>query len=217
MTDVEITATHAVNATLSDRITIVVLPTQTRQQFRDWYEKEAADTQWLNELPCLHAQLRDPVSQNGPYGDPEPDKPNEWDEPVSEGTAFGIWPNHYHRGATYEMRSIETPGGHGHQATYDSNGRLITDANCPLIGPEGSPCIAAGSADKSHPSNLVFENHRDNDVTPFVQAAQLDGNPVTGTVNLTGPLTVVGEYIQMYFKVRPTLVRSPLGRGVCGQ
>jgi hypothetical protein len=200
------------------------LPKSTEVAFKDWYEGEIVDTTWLAELPCVHPQLPGPFdgsSGNPTYGDPEPAAPDEWDEPISTGTSYGVvWPNYYHWGATYEMRSARTAGGHGHQATYNANGQLITDSNCPVIGPKDFPCVSAGSADKSHYSNVLFDSHLDNDVLPFIRAAQLDGNPVNRTgpaTDLTRPLIRVGENIQKYFKVRPTVARLPSGRGVCGQ
>jgi hypothetical protein len=146
-----------------------LLPSNAMAELNRWYSREEANRGWPTSLHCVHPRL--------PPGDgdrdPEPGPPELWEQPTA--------PSNYHWGATFEMRSKETPGGHGHQVTYDANGRLITDSNCPVIGPSGFPCISAGTADRSHPSNYVLETHYRNDVPQFILAAQLDGNPVEGT------------------------------------
>jgi hypothetical protein len=70
------------------------------------------------------------------------------------------------------MFSKAIPGGHGNQACYDMNGILIETT------------IAAGRAKKFAPvaseysNRFSHENHNEEDITPFIRAAQLDGNPV---------------------------------------
>lgn len=108
--------------------------------------------------------------------------------------------------AAWEMRSKPDADGHGHQATYDNAGSLITST------------IAAGTADKVSPGSWYDKrtaNHRNIDVIPYIMALQLDGNPVWAD-NLTGlirnivpsrldrPCIYVGTETEEYLRLRPT-------------
>jgi hypothetical protein len=170
----------------SDEFTLILLPVGTREHFLSWYEHERTDLEWLSLLPPVYSAL-------GP-GQSNP-------EPANCTTRY--WENvhrldsNFHPGGAYEMRSrpIES---HGHQAVYDSAGRLIRE------GP------GAGSADKGAPVFWTFGliKHRDRDVRPYIWAAQLDGNPVNPTWlfrNLDSPLLRTGENIRRYQSVRPAL------------
>lgn len=109
-----------------------------------------------------------------------------------------------HHNAVYEMRSAPIAGGHGHQATYDANGNLIRAT------------IAAGTADKVSPTSLgAKRRHRQYDVHPYLDALQLDGNPVlpsnatglmTETVpsRLNAPCLYQGSFTDSYLFCRPT-------------
>ena len=107
--------------------------------------------------------------------------------------------NQFHPGGVFEMRSLTTTHGHGHQAVYGTDRRLIRE------GP------GRGSADKSAPGYPGFGilRHVSWDVRPFVWAAQLDGNPVNPKLfyeDLDARLIRAGEHIDRYFSVRPALV-----------
>ena len=102
------------------------------------------------------------------------------------------------------MRSVPVgAAGHGHQATYDTNGVLITDA------------IAAGTADIFAPyySNGMIRpslKHRDEDVMPFIASLQLDGNPVAPDSldipqNFNRPCIYKGQSAEQYISKRPVL------------
>ncbi len=129
--------------------------------------------------------------------DPEPGAPRLW------GTPHAI--NSYlHHDAKFEMRSVPVgDAGHGHQATYDTNGVLIADA------------IAAGTADIFAPYNasgmLRFGTiHREEDVLPFILSLQLDGNPVKPNVvaiptNLNRPCIYQGSCVDAYISLRPII------------
>jgi len=155
---------------------------------------------WLDELPAVYSHI------NIVNGAPEdPGSPNccpSWNEPTN-------LRSNSHPGAWFEMRARPTPGGHGHQATYDENGQLIRSG------------LAAGSADMSHISNLLVTDpntHFHCDVEPFVWAAQLDANPavlrkdddptclpvIPACYDLTEPLLHRGENLEKYLKDRPT-------------
>jgi hypothetical protein len=183
----------------SDEFSLIVLPASTREHFSSWYEHEGADLAWLSLLPPVYSSLGPGLSN------PEP-----------RNCATQYWENvhkldsNFHPGGAYEMRSRPVGEGHGHQAVYDSAGRLIQD------GP------GAGSADKGAPIFWAFGliKHRDRDVRPYIWAAQLDGNPVNPTWlfrNLDRPLLRHGENIKRYQSVRPALWgRSPeVAAGTC--
>ena len=82
--------------------------------FDEWLELEKQDTSWLNEI---RKDRRCPQNMNqctGPM----------WEE-IDRG-AIGrakVW--WFHRGATFEVRSTPTAGGHTNQCTYDEQGQLI--------------------------------------------------------------------------------------------
>ena len=64
-----------------------------------------------------------------------------------------------HHSACWEMRSKPDADGHGHQATYDADGKLITDS------------IMAGTADMFSPTGVIFgktNSHRLYDVLPYL-------------------------------------------------
>jgi hypothetical protein len=112
-----------------------------------------------------------------------------------------------HPKAVYELRASSLFNEHGHQATYDAQGNIITES------------IKAGTADFSTPYPVIIGwrpiNHRENDVHPYIRALQLDGNPVlpidkSGGVsisfprNLNRPPLRVGPFTQQYLDRRPT-------------
>jgi len=111
--------------------------------------------------------------------------------------------NYFHPGAVWEMRSYPVAGGHGHQACYDANGILIRSG------------VAAGTADFVSTVNsagliVPSEGHRNEDVWPFIRAAQLDGNPclpnrVWAPTNFKRPMIYQGPCLDMYLQVRPPL------------
>lgn len=77
------------------------------------------------------------------------------------------------------------------------------------LGTGELPFVAAGTADRSHWSNMVgATSHAELDVLPFIRACQLDGNAVTGTWlnrNLTRPIMHSETYVGKYLEVRPVL------------
>jgi uncharacterized protein (DUF2141 family) len=184
-----------------DRIIVTVVPISTVQDYDAWFLQWSANTGWLAELPATYSSLA------GGTGDPEP---GACTNQLWENTVGNV--NYYHPGATFELRSEETSGGHGHQACYTNGGAFISSG------------VAAGSADRSHYSNLIpfSTSHRILDVLPFVSAAQLDGNPVSANdlfpTNLDRPMMYEGVRLQQYLQVRPAVAnnKSPLTAGICG-
>ncbi len=202
---------HARNPLLSDRLFVMALGRGTRDAFDEWYGHESLSTQWLQQLPPPPARLLLDASTGEPT-----QVPDGW-ELCSPSSYCPAWPNRFHPGAVYQIRSRYVPGGHGHQATYDDEGQMITDAHCTVTGPAGFPCVAAGSADRSHPDLALGSAHLETDVLPFLWAAQLDGNPVMGwpanllPLDLTSPLVRVGDHLRRYFQMRPTLPTGTTG------
>ena len=192
---VTVTGTSAANPTLSDTIAIILVPKQTEDEFKRWYAREAQDTSWFAELPCLPPTFQSSINAG-------------WEK--SPGSEM----NNYHPGAKNDRRSPRTPTGHGHQATYDENAKLIVSANCPMTIPDGVTCISAGTADKVSPTTSKIQ-HKENDVIPFVWAAQLDSNPLETIflgLDLSAPPIRFGEHLSQYFQIRPTIAKPA---GVC--
>ena len=98
----------------------------------------------------------------------------------------------------------------GHQATYDSSGSIIASG------------LGAGTADRVSP-NVDRTDHREQDVKPFIWAAQLDANPVEGTMplfldipfDLTHPLMHRGGKLDKYLELRPIQATPSLKPDTC--
>ena len=158
---------------------------------------------WLQTLPPPFESIEIRVSTNT-FGsvstnaiDPNPKgSPRLWRKPEKINSYF-------HPGAAWEMRSYPVAGGHGHQACYDKNGILIRSG------------VSAGTADFVSTVNssgriMPSVGHRNEDVWPFIRAAQLDGNPclpnsVTVPTDFKRPMMFQGSHLDMYLKVRPPL------------
>jgi len=197
--DYEVHVTVKNSSTICDRLILVVVPTSTDQAHDDWVTAWSANTAWLAELPAAYSSL---AAGNA---NPEPGTctPQYWENSVA---TLG---SYFHPGAALEMRSDETPGGHGHQACYTGAGGLITSG------------VAAGTADSHHKSDIITPSHRTEDVLPFVRAAQLDGNPVWVNdllpFDLNRPMIYEGSHLQQYLQLRPPIPNSKplLTPGMC--
>lgn len=201
--DYEVHVTVKDSSTICDRLILVIVPTSTEQAHNDWVTTWSANTAWLAELPAAYGSITFDTS-----GDPEDPEPgtctNEyWEDSVATLDSY------FHPGATYETRSEETPGGHGHQACYTGPGGIITSG------------VAAGTADSHHKSDIITPSHRTEDVLPFVRAAQLDGNPVWVNdlfpFDLNRPMMYEGSHLQQYLQLRPPIPNSKplLTPGTC--
>ena len=166
-----------------------VVPERTKRDHENWVATWAYNMAWLAELPAAYSAL----GLNNT--DPEPGNctTQHWEEPTPIDS-------YYHPGAAFEMRSIQTPHGHGHQACYDNEGNLIRTG------------VSAGTADNRHYSNYIEPSHVSEDVLPFVRAAQLDGNPVWVNnlvpTNLNRPMMHNGSHLQQYLNLRPPIPNS---------
>jgi hypothetical protein len=182
-----------------DRLWITVLNPKTRTEFASWVNNNATNAAWLAQLPKPPSKINVdslgnaslPSAASTSWNAPEPFPANSYMHPK----------------AVYELRSNAISGGHGHQATYDADGNLITTS------------IKAGTADYASPANkrhlIRIGEHREEDVKPYIRALQLDGNPVfpinnSGekstfwTRNLSRPPLRVGPFTQQYLERRPT-------------
>lgn len=195
---------------VQDRLIVVIYDEQTQQAYNatpgGWCATYAPPFTWVALLPPVYSALNAP-----PNRDPEPPncEPGQWRNDVDPLS------NNYHYGAAFEMRSRETPGGHGHQACYTSGGALIV--------PDGTEeaLASCGTADFEHVSDIWGgSTHASEDAEPFIRAAQLDGNPVEGEgwgdcERLTHPLIRVGTNLQAYFVRRPPHTGTSVPAGQC--
>ena len=152
-----------------DHLWIVVYSTRSKEQYDKWKNSETNLT-WTTMLPKPFASLGIATNSMG-HVKPVGTNAVAWKKPESMGSS-----SYMHHNAVTEMRSFAVSGGHGHQATYDDAGCLIVQT------------IAAGTSDKVSPASLwdgSITEHRNQDVTPYIRALQIDGNPIL-TDNATG-------------------------------
>ncbi|MGD9611793.1 MAG: hypothetical protein AB7V22_02705 [Kiritimatiellia bacterium] len=201
--DYEVHVTDKDMSTICDRLILVIVPTSTEQAHNDWVTTWSANTAWLAELPAAYSS----ITFNA-FGDPEYPEPGTCTNEYWEGSVEPL-DSYYHPGATFQMRSEETPGGHGHQVCYTGAGAIITSG------------VAAGTADSHHHSDYWPPSHVTVDVLPFVRAAQLDGNPVFVNdlvpTNFNRPMMYEGAHLQQYLQLRPPMPNSKplLTPGTC--
>ena len=171
---------------LLDTMVLTVFAPEEKTLFSAWRETYA-DTGWAKSLP--QPPRREPARQTA-----------SWYAPGTPGA-------YMHHDAAKDMRSKPVSGGHGHQATYDHAGMLITNGT-----------IAAGTADFVSPESMwngTQQAHREQDVKPYIWALHLDGNPgrpdnTTGLATslvpsrLSRPCIYQGEYIEHYMELRPS-------------
>ncbi len=180
-----------------DRLWIVVLAPETRTNFNNWVSENTTNSTWLSLLPKPPSKL---TITSGLVSLPSAASSN-WNPPEIFSTN-----NFMHPKAVYELRSKPVSGGHGHQATYDAQGNLITES------------IKAGTADIASPSERRklgrVSTHKYEDVHPYIRALQLDGNPIhpdnaLGIItkfaprNLSRPPLRVGPFTEQYLQLRP--------------
>ena len=173
-----------------DMLWITVYSVVDFEEYNNWVIAELnRGTNWLTLLPPVYETMNDIGESN-----------INWNKVTT------ITPKSYmHHNAVYESRSYPVEEGHGHQATYDSNGNLIRSG------------IAAGSADYSSPNGVISTlTHKNLDVFPFIRAAQIDGNPIRPTnetdllvklvpTRFTRPCVFQGTNLNTYFNYRPSL------------
>ena len=170
-----------------DTMVLTIYSPNDATEFATWYTRNLSSWQWTLDLP--------PPPPHLPSGATE-----AWHAPETPGRFM-------HHDAVYELRSKPINGGHGHQATYDGNGQLITST------------IAAGTADFAAPESVIegtVQMHRNEDVYPYIRALHLDGNPglpdngagwMTKTIpcRLSLPCIYQGRNVNDYISLRPTL------------
>jgi hypothetical protein len=170
-----------------DRLLITIVSMETKALFDEWYENESsvAGLAWLGELPAMPEFL-----QVNPLTAPDAAFPQRrYHDPEQVDTFL-------HPDARYELRSLDTAGGYGHQVCFDKNGGLILSS------------VSAGTADKSPPVSI---SHVTKDVYPYIRALQLDGNPCDRILDtLTVPMLYEGYHLKRYMKCRPTIPNTKL-------
>ncbi len=145
-----------------DRLFIVVNRFETVAAFQAWYTRESTDLAWLNDLPPPPLHLSDrqaEVTFNN----------NTWHWSAPDNGVFNTFLHHTARTELRTATGTFNTLTSGHQACYDENGNLITQG------------LSAGTADRYSPEHnlLIKRKHRNSDVYPYLQALQLEGNPVT--------------------------------------
>jgi len=178
-------------STVADRLILTVVPQSTKVNFDAWYAAESVDKGWLNELPPMFWNIETTVQPDGFLLRPDRNfNPYLYAVPHELNTRF-------HPDAYYEHRiQIQTAGGHGHQVCFDEQGAVI------LFG------VSGGSADRAaaFPARPTATPHVNQDVTPFLWALQLDGNPAEQDfTTLTAPILHEGVYIERYLECRPAV------------
>ena len=154
--------------------------------FAQWIV-DYADLSWTIGLPAPPL-----INPNG--------ETTDWYSPGTPGSFM-------HHDAVFDMRSKPVAGGHGHQATFDAAGNLVTNGT-----------IACGTADYVSPESIwngSKYSHKEEDVQPYFFALHLDGNPGlpdngTGLLTelvpsrLTRPCIHQGFYTRQYLRLRPS-------------
>ena len=190
----EIEAQHEQHTYLSDRFILVIYPEETATEYSNWIDNNQ-NFEWTRILPSVYNELAQ-------YGlDPEPDSCNNWKSP-------SVLDSYYHPGASDEMRTQPLGGQNrqGHQATYDSSGSIISSG------------LGAGTADRTAPRIGQFLRHRNEDVRPYIWAAQLDANPVRGIdedLRLSHPFMHKGANLKKYLELRPIQATPDIAPGAC--
>lgn len=188
-----ITLRYRPTGEIFDRLFIVVNRIETYTDFDAWYTQERNDLAWLNDLPPPPLRLadrQDSVTFNE----------NTWYWSTPNNAVFDTF---YHHTARTELRTSTGMFNSllsGHQACYDEQGNLIHDG------------ISAGTADRYSPENNIYykSKHRTEDVLPYIQALQLEGNPVfPNSLSIPRRLThpavhmAVDGALNRYFECRP--------------
>ena len=181
--------------TVLDRMWVVVYSPNTATKYTKW-QSDNTSLAWTTNLPPVFSSIA--LVTNGTAVAPNGVVSYErWGKPSNSSTLL-------HHNAKYGMRS-ENVGEHGHQATYDENGCVITGT------------VAAGTADFKHPLSLVFpawtvvrEDHYRHDVIPYLRAMILDGNPCLynnryAPTNLNRPMLYQGAHLDDYLMLRPPI------------
>ena len=172
-----------------DYLWLTVYAPASSKSFLDW---EAANTNlsWTTTLPQPYSHIS--FSASGTPLKPTGGTPELWKEPKAISSFL-------HHNASFDMRS-DNPGEHGHQCTFDATGNLITKT------------IAAGTADLYKPMTIRWfvEQHRKNDVLPYLRSLVLDGNPVSPVselvpTQLNRPCLYQGKSIETYLRLRPII------------
>ena len=178
------------NNAMLDHMWITLNSLATQNEFNDWYIRNS-NTNWIETLPKPSPRINITT--------------NFWDNVVCSypnasfsdfwGDASEVGSSYLHHNASFSARSVTIPGGHGNQACYDINGNIITST------------IAGGTADYAAGKVSSFRSHIREDVNPYLDALQLDGNPgeIDWFNEIQRPCIYQGIYLNKYIERRPII------------
>ena len=171
-----------------DSFWLVIYNITMKIQYVNWVAYESTHLQWVSQLPRPPAQL-DVQNTTPPSAEiSDPIQVEIWSSPKY------VRGNYLHHNAVFAIRTRHDVNGHGNQACYDEEGRIILST------------IAAGTADFGQGDATHFREHVPHDVLPFYHALWLDGNPGARLFpmnSLSRPCIRQGTYLNQYLLCRP--------------
>ena len=178
------------NNAMLDHMWITLNSLATQNEFNDWYIRNS-NTNWIETLPKPSPRINITTNfwNNVVCSYPNASFSDFW------GDASEVGSSYLHHNASFSARSVTIPGGHGNQACYDINGNIITST------------IAGGTADYAAGKVSSFRSHIREDVNPYLDALQLDGNPgeIDWFNEIQRPCIYQGIYLNKYIERRPII------------
>jgi len=189
-----------------DRLWVVVNSPEAQTRFNDWLAQNA-DLNWTVGLPKVYSQ----IPMNGLDGvHPDPSS-TVWQKPYRKTSLLHHTAGDIKLGIVRcEMLTWHLPNGNGNQAWYDENGILI---ETPFFA--GRP----KKFGRENTEDRHFGDYNDEEIYPFLYAAQLDGNPVLGAFHQEnapiwqvsygnfGTLNAVGEKSVIFWNLTRPCIR----------
>ncbi len=185
-----ITVKNKYTSRVLDSMWLTINATGAQNEFDNWYIRNS-NTNWIKNLPKPSPSISITT--------------NFWGNVVCSyldasfsdfwGDASEVGNSYLHHNASFSARSVTIAGGHGNQACYDNNGKIITST------------IAGGTADFAAGRLQSVRSHIREDVNPFIDALQLDGNPgeIDWVNEIQRPCIYQGDYLNKYLERRPII------------
>ena len=185
-----ITIKNKYTSRVLDSMWLTINATGAQNEFDNWYIRNS-NTNWIKNLPKPSPSISITT--------------NFWGNVVCSyldasfsdfwGDASEVGNSYLHHNASFSARSVTIAGGHGNQACYDNNGKIITST------------IAGGTADFAAGRLQSVRSHIREDVNPFIDALQLDGNPgeIDWLNEIQRPCIYQGDYLNKYLERRPII------------
>jgi hypothetical protein len=185
-----ITVKNKYTSRVLDSMWLTINATEAQNEFDNWYIRNS-NTNWIKNLPKPSPSISITT--------------NFWGNVVCSyldasfsdfwGDASEVGNSYLHHNASFSARSVTIAGGHGNQACYDNNGKIITST---IAG--GTAAFAAGRLQS-------VRSHIREDVNPFIDALQLDGNPgeIDWLNEIQRPCIFQGNYLNKYIERRPII------------